>query len=269
MESRRNDVVLEISHETDPSESVQIHIGKCSQIATAHARKFIGDWIAPYVTLRWICTYAAYAGLFSGLVMLLWYFNSTREMNSAITDVENWYISSTFNAWTSIAYMLPVPFAHVSMKLPLVSLAVSSFCLWSDSGAVTQFIDVTSIHWVILGILFQKTTSSRRYMTTHFVNCVAVAFMTYCIVEGMYRSVLVFYADHILFTVGAVTAFNVLVTFNTHGPRPHLVVGFVICLLGFWCKFRDLLHGDWWGTGVFHLLTAIGLSVALLPTKSI
>ena len=105
-------------------------------------------------------------------------------------------------------------------------------------------------------------------MTNYLVDVLAVAFMVYYIASDTYRDILEFYGDQILFTVGAVTAFAILLTFNTYGSRPNLVVGCVTLLLGFWCKFRDLLQGDWWGTGAFHLLTAVGLSVVLLPTQN-
>lgn len=264
--SEIRDVAIEIPHGT--VNQSEFTVSCRPSIPTTSIYKIYNEWLLPYVSLNWMKFYIWYIGLFWGLVALLWHFNNSHgNMDSEITEPENWYVSSAFNTWTSIAYMLPVPYTHITMKIPLISLAVSSFCLWSDSGGITRFIDVTSIHWVVVSVMLQKTISQRRYTMNHFVNVLVMAFIVYYIASDTYRSILSFYNDHIIFTVGAVTAFNILITFNSHGARPNLMVGCVACLLGFWCKFRDLLHGDWWGTGVFHLLTATSVAIVLLPTK--
>jgi len=265
-----NSVALEITSSDTNVDNSHTNINVVGEVRSwgIHVRNFINDTVVPYTTPWWLKCYMGYTGLFWGLVALLWHFNNSHgNMDTEITVPGEWYISNAFNTWTSIAYMIAVPYTHITMKLSLISLAVSSFCLWSDSGDICRFIDVTSIHWVIVSVMLQKTTSSRRYATNHIVNVVAVIFMIYYISSDTYHGILAFYGDHITFTVGAVTAYNILITFNSHGARPTLMTGCVVCLLGFWCKFRDILYGDAWGTGVFHLMTAIGLSVVLLPTK--
>ena len=270
---QRDMIAIEITPDSTQDGALQhvdFNISRSPRIATTYIQGLCHEWILPYVTQQWMKFYIGYIGLFWGLVVLLWHFdNSHGNMDTEITDPNDWYISNAFNAWTSIVYMIAVPFTHTTMKLPLVSLAVSSFCLWSDSGGICRFIDVTSIHWVIVSVMLQKTPSSRRYTTNHILNVVALVFMVYYVSCDTYRDILSFYGDHLTFTVGSVTAFNILITFNSHGPRPNLIVGCMTCLFGFWCKFRYLLHGDWWGTGVFHLLTAIGIAIVLLPTKQL
>lgn len=240
--------------------------------ALQHTRRsmlnFTHQYIAPYTTIPWMKAYFVYTGMFWGLVALLWHFNNSHgNMKNELTTPQDWYISNALNAWSSIAYMLPVPFAPDPMKLPLTTLAVSSFCLWSDSGAMCRFIDVTSIHWVVLNLMVQKTTSPYRNITGHLTNLVFVAFIGYIIGVDQYELIVKFYAEYMNYTIGTVTAINMLMTLNTFGFRRNIVVGAGTCLLGFWCKFRDLNHGDSWGTGVFHILTALGVAIVLLPTK--
>ena len=258
-----NSTVLEISSPDTSNDNSQPNINIVSEVRSLgiHIRNFT---LVPYIEPPWLKCYIGYTGLFWGMVAFLWHFNNSN--GNMATEPDEWYISNKFNAWTSIAYMMVVPFPHITMKIPLISLAVSSFCLWSDSGTIIRFIDVTSIHWVIVSVMLQKTHSSRRYVTNHMVNILTSVFMIYYISRDTYIDILTFYDDNLLFTVGLVTAFNILITFNSHGPRPNLVVGCVVCLLGFWCKFRDILYGDAWGTGVFHLLTAAGLSIVVVST---
>ena len=216
---------------------------------------FIGTYIVPYTTMRWFVCYTAYAGLLWGSVLFLWHFNDSNEiMSDDMTNPDEWYVSNAFNAWTSTSYMIAVPFTHIAMKIPLFSLTVSSFCLWSDPGALCRFIDVTSIHWVILGVMLQKTTSSYRYITHHILNVMFCAFIAYHIITGGYHEILLFYNDHITFTVGAVTWLNMMMTFNEYGFRPNILIGSMLGLLGFWCKFRDIFMGIRGGRGFFTYL---------------
>lgn len=264
------EICEEPSNKTLPHHTTHIDSKSTTQLATEHIHTFAHNHVFPYTTISWIKLYTLYAGIFWGSVALLWHFNNSHgNMENEVTDPHDWYISSEFNTWSSMAYMLPVPFVSIPMKLPLISLAVSSFCLWSDSGSLCRFIDVTSIHWVIISVMIQKTTSPYRYNTGHVVNLVFVGFIGYFIEISQYVPIVQFYSTYMTYTIGLVTAINMCMTFNTFGFRRNIIVGSGICFLGFWCKFRDIDHGDPWGTGMFHILTAFGIAIVLLPTKPI
>ena len=241
------------------------------QLAKESLYNFVHDNIFPYTTFAWLNTYIMYTGLFWGFVFLLWHFDNNlhENMDNGFTDPQDWYISSAFSAWSSMAYMTPVPFVPIEMKIPLISLAVSSFCLWSDPGDACRLIDITSIHWVIFSVMIQKTTSPYRHNTGHIVNIVFAIFFGYFIGKGLYTPMLEFYTKYMTYSVGVVTAINVCMTFNTFGFRRNIVIGVCACMLGFWSKFQDINHGHDWGTGLFHILTAIGVAIVLLPTKPI
>ena len=237
---------------------------------TKHIRNFASTHFFPYTTIPWAKLYTMYMGLFWGLVALLWHFNNSQgNMEHELTDPRDRYISNAFNTWSSMTYMIPVPFVSIPMKLPLISLAVSSFCLWSDSRSICAFIDVTSIHWVITSVMLQKTISPYRHITGHIINIAFIGFIGYFIGTSRYIPILQFYSEYMTYTVGAITAITMCMTFNTFGFRCNIIIGSLVCVVGFWSKFRDINHGDPWGTGVFHILTALGLAIVLLPTKPI
>ena len=264
------DISEEPSNDCLPQHAVQNEPRSVMQLVRKRMSNFTHQYLAPYTTISWMKVYFVYTSLFWGSVALLWHFNNSHgNMEDELTDPLNWYISNALNAWSSIAYMLPVPFVPTPMKLPLTALAVSSFCLWSDSGVMCRFIDVTSIHWVILNLMVQKTTSPYRHITGHITNVVFAASIGYYIGVDLYEPIVDFYSEYMNYTIGSVTAINMFMTLNTFGFRRNIVIGSITCILGFWCKFRDLNHGDSWGTGVFHILSATGVSIVLLPTKQI
>ena len=214
-----------------------------------------------YLTFKWIAVYAAYSGLYTCLIYGLWHLDLYSDNYHQSVVVSN--VNSSFNTWSSISYLLPVPFVDVAMKIPLLVLSVSSFCLWSASGRVTAFLDVSSIHWVIVAVLLQTMKSRRKTVVTFALNAMFLSYFTWAIWSGAYHDILTYYGGNNVETVGIVTFITSFVLINDHGLDKRLLVGCTISLVGFYFKIHNLIYNDVYGTGVFHILTATGLATIL------
>jgi hypothetical protein len=171
-----------------------------------------------------------------------------------------------YNALSSVLYAVPIPFARPAFRLPLAVLAVSSFLLWAnDGGDITAFIDVTSVHWVVISMTISKSGSQRCETTGWVVNLLFAAYMAGSVLMDTIQSVNTYYSNNYIVTIGMVVMMSNIGLYDRHGVIPGLVVGTALSIIGFWCKIMDTFDGFSNGTALFHFLTAAGiLSVVLI-----
>ena len=57
------------------------------------------------------------------------------------SPIDLWIVKNPANAWSSLCYALPI--TTLEVKVPLLTLSVASFALWSNETIMINFIDDT------------------------------------------------------------------------------------------------------------------------------
>jgi hypothetical protein len=177
-----------------------------------------------------------------------------------------WYILNPENAWSSILYALPR--APMIMKLPLITLSIASFSLWSNSEPYINFIDVTSIYWVIITTsIYTLPYSKHKEKVIWVINSFASLFIGTSIYSGFDKDILIYYNDNLIPFTGAVNIVCCIILYSYYldNIQFNTSVFFIVC--GYICKLQTIYHGDYWGTSVFHIFTAIGIHILVYIDK--
>ena len=174
-----------------------------------------------------------------------------------------WYVDNPLNSWSSVCYALPN--APLSIKGPLLTLSIVSFGLWADSSPIINFIDVTCIFWVIIIVslsLLPKATYKWRMI--YLVDAVFVIYIVCAFTLNCSRDFLDYYRVNLVPITGTIMILNMFTLSSYYLGNKMFLVGAVLLSVGFMCKILTIYFGQYWGTSIFHTLTAAGIAV-LLP----
>ena len=174
-----------------------------------------------------------------------------------------WHVNNPTNSWSSVCYALPN--APLSIKGPLLTLSIVSFGLWAHSTPVVNFIDVTCIFWVIIVVsLSLLPKAPHKWRMIYFVDGVFVVYIVSAIALDYSDKLLHYYHLNLVPITGTIMILNMF-TLGTYYARHRMfILGAVLLVVGFMCKTLNIYFGHYWGTSIFHTLTAVGIAV-LLP----
>ncbi len=174
--------------------------------------------------------------------------------------IQYWVINNQANAWTSLIYAFPVVPLYV--KIPLYVLAMASFSLWANSNGYNQFIDVTSILWIpVITAVYIHPTLPHKMRIAYFVNFAFITFLSVSLYTDYIHTVLNWYNYHIVPTVGTITVASYLVVFPYYSRVRKYQLSGLMTLTGFVAKLTTIYGGFYYGTAIFHTLTALSLCV--------
>lgn len=179
-----------------------------------------------------------------------------------------WYIRHPENAWSSLLYSIPN--TPLLMKFPLMTLSISSFSLWANSTLHVNFIDVTSIYWVIINTtLYSLPYCKNSSKIIWVINSTSSIFIASSIYTGLYKDILVYYNNNIVPFTGAFNAICCIILYSYYLDNKtfNIAAFFVIC--GYICKLQTIYYNAYWGTSVFHIFTAIGIHILVYMEKPI
>jgi len=178
----------------------------------------------------------------------------------------HWYIVHPCNAWSSVLYALPR--TPIVMKIPLMTLAISSFSLWSNTQPYINFIDVTSIYWVIITTsLYSLPYSKHKIKVIWVINSSTALFIGTSIYSGIYNPILLYYDENIVPFTGAVNIVCGIVLYSYYLDNLYFNIGSFFIICGYICKLQTIYYDVYWGTAVFHIFTAIGIHILVYMDK--
>lgn len=174
--------------------------------------------------------------------------------------IQYWTINHPENAWTSLIYAFPVVPLYV--KMPLYVLAMASFGLWANSNVYNHFIDVTSILWIpIITAVYIHPALPYKMRIAHFVNFAFITFMSVSLYTHYFHTVAGWYNHNIVPTVGTITLASYFVVLPYYYRVRKYQLSCIMTLAGFGAKLTTIYGGFYYGTAIFHALTALSLCV--------
>ncbi len=175
----------------------------------------------------------------------------------------HWNISSPANAWSSICYALPI--APPCIKFPLMTLSIVSFGLWSTSTIEINFVDVTSIYWVIVVVSLSALPSTvYKWPVIYLINICLTLFMGLSIYYDLDDAILHYYHVNLVPITGIVLMFSAAMLSSYYLFNRTFIIGSSLIMLGFGCKLMTIFNDIYAGTALFHTLTALGIAVLSL-----
>ena len=172
---------------------------------------------------------------------------------------EPWTIVSPANAWSSLSYALPI--APLEVKVPLLTLSIVSFGLWSNQNTIINFVDVTCIFWVIT-VISASLIRQKQILTTA-TNSLFVAFILLTISFGESNTILNFYHSYLILTTTSFLSVSAIALGYYHRKRKHFWIGSFFVISGFGYKLCLIFFNQYWGTCAFHISTATGIAILL------
>jgi hypothetical protein len=177
-----------------------------------------------------------------------------------------WIVNNPANSWTSICYALPD--APLSIKGPLVTLSVVSFGLWANSNPIINFIDVTCIFWIIIIVsLSILPKAENKWYMIYAVDTMFVIYISTAIYLGHADTIVQYYRFNLVPITGTIMVLNMVTLGSYYARNKVFMVGSLLMVVGFTCKLETIYLEYYWGTSIFHTLTAIGIAI-LLPIDS-
>lgn len=173
-----------------------------------------------------------------------------------------WIISSPANAWSSALYALPI--APLSIKIPLITLSIASFGLWSNQTGAINFVDVTSIYWIIILVSTSILPAAKhRNAALMSINGLFATFITTTLCLGYEDTVLEYYQRNLVPITGTIMVISTINTASYYGHVRVYLLGIGMITTGFGFKLLTIYYDQYWGTCVFHASTAGGIAVLL------
>jgi hypothetical protein len=170
------------------------------------------------------------------------------------------------NAWSSITYA--VIDGPITVRLPLYILSVASFNLWAHSTQIVNFIDVTCIFWTIIAVTIALSTDvTNSNKVIHGINILFILYIITIISISYTDLVLTYYEDNLVIITGLIYGLCGINMLSFYIKNPTFILGVGVISFGFICKLLTIYQGQYWGTSVFHTITAIGIGVLLRLTK--
>ena len=172
-------------------------------------------------------------------------------------------INSPANAWSSLGYALPI--APIEVKFPLLTLSIASFSLWAKSTVTINFIDVTSIFWVI--IIIPTYLLLKKRILTHLINVLFILYISFAVIFKYDDNILNFYSNNLIAITGTILSVSTGFLGFRYYKTKEFIIGASAILFGFGCKMCMIYLDQYWGTCVFHTTTAIGITCILHLVK--
>jgi hypothetical protein len=175
-----------------------------------------------------------------------------------------WIIESPANAWSSALYAIPD--APLPIKVPLLVLSIVSFGLWSNQTIAINFIDVTSIYWVIVLVSASILPAAKhKTLALASINGIFSTFITTTLCLGHEGQILDYYHDNLIPITGTIMVISTINTAAYYGHVRVYWVGAGMIITGFGLKLLAIYCGQYWGTCLFHTSTAGGIAILLSP----
>ena len=206
----------------------------------------------------------------SSIVFLIGaYFLSQNTIPSHLKESYNitkWYILHPENAWSSVLYALPR--TPTIMKIPLMSLAISSFSLWSNAQPYINFADVTNIYWVVITTsLYSLPYSKHKEKVIWVVHSSTTLFIVSSIYSGLYNNILTYYNANIVPFTGIINIICGIFLYSYYLDNVYFNISSLFIVCGYVCKLQTIYYQAYWGTSVFHIFTAIGIHILVHMNK--
>ena len=175
-----------------------------------------------------------------------------------------WLISSPANAWSSALYAFPV--APLPVKIPLLVLSIASFGLWSNQTFSVNFVDVTSIYWIIMLVSTNILPEAKnKTLALASINGLVGSFITTTLCLGREHVIIEYYHDNLIPITGTIMVISTINTAAYYGHVRVYWLGAGMIITGFGLKLLAIYCGQHWGTCLFHISTAGGIAVLLSP----
>jgi hypothetical protein len=166
------------------------------------------------------------------------------------------------NAFSSFAYALIS--APIQIRIPLMILAVASFTLWANTSPQINFIDVTCIYWVIIIVTLTLLPNAKHSIFVVFA--LNIGFFVYiATILGMSMETLVlnYYRNNLVEITGLIYGLSGATVTSFYVTNKIYIIGVLLTAVGFICKMLTIYAGQYWGTCIFHMMTAYGIHVLL------
>jgi len=176
------------------------------------------------------------------------------------------FIRNQGNAWTSVCYALVA--APPLVRIPLFILSVASFCLWADSTPLINFIDVSCIYWSIIAVTIQMLPNARhkRIVLIILDTAFILVLLTMSFLHHS-EEILYYYHANLVSITGIIYSLCGIMSCSFYMTNKTFIVGIVCISFGFICKLLTIFQGQYWGTAIFHTLSAIGIQFLLMIDK--
>ena len=177
---------------------------------------------------------------------------------------QQWIIESPANAWSSALYAAPD--TPLTVKIPLLVLSIVSFGLWSNQTIAINFIDVTSIYWVIILVSTSILPAAKhKTLALMSVNGIFSSFITTTLCLGHEGKILDYYHSNLIPITGTIMVISTINTAAYYGHVRVYLLGAGMIISGFGLKLLAIYCGQHWGTCLFHISTAGGIAVLSRP----
>ena len=180
-----------------------------------------------------------------------------------------------FEAISSFAYAM-IKTDFVSVKYSMFILSISSFNLWAAStdiypnNPIIHLIDISSIWWVILVVTLQMLpNANHKRKVIIIVNCLVTMLLVSIIVTKKYNDVLQYYNINVIPITSLVYGMSSLVLNSYWISNKNYLNSLTIISLGFVSKLFTIYYDFELGTGIFHLMSAIGIHKMINSTEMI
>jgi hypothetical protein len=171
-------------------------------------------------------------------------------------------IAQKANSISSVSYALVD--APPLVRFPLFVLSVASVCLWAYPTTAVNFVDVSSIFWVIIAVTINIFPNAKHTnIVLGVFNLLFVVFLVTTIVLKYDTIVLTYYADNLVVLTALIYGLSGLKMSSFHATNPLFLQGMLCISFGFICKLMTIFQGQYWGTAVFHTMTALGTHILL------
>lgn len=171
-------------------------------------------------------------------------------------------VNNKANAISSFAYALVS--APIQIRIPLLILAVASFTLWANSTVRINFIDVTCIYWVIIVVTLSLLPNAKY--SNHVVFALNIGFLIYiATILSMSLETLVvnYYRNNLVEITGIIYGLSGATTSSFYATNKFYIIGVTFTAVGFSCKLLTIYAGQYWGTCIFHMMTAYGIHLLI------
>jgi len=174
----------------------------------------------------------------------------------------NPFIEDQSNAWSSVCYALVA--APPLVRIPLFVLSVVSFCLWAYSTPLVNFIDVSCIYWSIIAVTIQMLPGAphRRIVLIYLDTAFIIVLLTMSFLHHS-TEILNYYHVNLVEITGIIYSLCGIVSFSFYMTNQTFMIGIGCISFGFICKLLTLFEQQYWGTAIFHTLSAVGIQILL------
>jgi hypothetical protein len=176
------------------------------------------------------------------------------------------FIQNHANAWSSVSYAMVA--APPLVRVPLFILSVASFFLWAHSTPLNNFVDVSCIYWVIIAVTVQilPNASHNRIVLVFLDTAFIVVLVTMPFIHHS-TEILDYYHNNLVSITGIIYSLCGIMTTSFYMTNKLFMIGIVCISVGFICKLLTIFQGQYWGTSIFHTLSAVGIQFLLMIQK--